>query len=195
MRKSTIKKISLTATFLGLTVGGTSVLLNQVNASTGAPATTKTTQENKATGINLSQSDAINKFNEKYGSKAIEEIELETKKDKYVYEIKGFDSQNEYEVKIDASNGNVLKSDTEKLDSDDKNEQLDLNNIIDREQATQIAQQSVQGQPVKWTLEKDNGQTIWEIEFENGDKETEVKIDANSQKVLKTEVDDDRDDD
>lgn len=186
MKKSTIKKLSLTAAVLGLTLGG-GVLINQVHASDGITATT---QENKATGINLSQSDAINKFNEKYGSKSIKEIELEAKKDKYVYEITGFDSQNEYEVKINASNGNILKFDTEKLDSDDKNEQLDLNNIINREQATQIAQQSVQGQPVKWSLEKKDGRTIWEIEFENGDKETKVEIDANSQKIVKTEVDD-----
>lgn len=141
MKKSTIKKLSFTAAALGLAVGGAGVLINQVNASTGA-SVTQNNQQTKAANINLSQADAINKFNEKFGSKSIKEIKLEAKKGNYVYEIEGFDSQNEYKVKIDANNGNILKSKTEKLDSDDKNEVLDLNNIIDREQATQIAQQS-----------------------------------------------------
>ncbi|GMM13278.1 PepSY domain-containing protein [Lactobacillus amylovorus subsp. animalium] len=195
MKKSTIKKLSLSAAILGLTVGGAGVLINQANASTGA-VDTQTSQTNNinASSIGLSQSDAINKFNEKFGSVSIKEIELKAKNGKYVYEIEGFDSQNEYKAKIDANSGNILKSKTEKLDADDKNEALDLGIVIDREQATQVAQQSAQGQQVKWVLEKDDGKTIWEIEFENGNKETEVEVDANSQKVLKTKTEDDHKD-
>ncbi|WP_236692612.1 hypothetical protein [Lactobacillus kitasatonis] len=36
MKKSTMKKFSLAAVVLGLTVGGAGVLINQANASTGA---------------------------------------------------------------------------------------------------------------------------------------------------------------
>lgn len=191
MKKSTMKKFSLAAVVLGLTVGGAGVLINQANASTGA-ADTQTGQNNnqKISSINLSQTDAINKFNEKFGSVSIEEIKLEAQNGKYIYEIEGFDSQNEYKAKIDASSGNIIKSKTEELDADDKKEALDIGNLIDRDQAMQIAQQSAQDQPVKWTLEKDNGKAIWEIEFENGNKETEVEVDASSQKVLKSETDD-----
>lgn len=54
------------------------VLINQANASTGA-ADTQTGQNNnqKTSSITLSQTDAINKFNEKFGSVSIEEIKLE----------------------------------------------------------------------------------------------------------------------
>lgn len=81
MKKSTMKKFSLTAVVLGLTVGGAGVLINQANASTGA-ADTQTGQNNnqKISSINLSQTDAINKFNEKFGSVSIEEINLSPKK-------------------------------------------------------------------------------------------------------------------
>ncbi len=71
--KTNIKRLSLAAAALGLVMGGTSLtLINQVHASTGA----QTTQQTKNATINISQSDAINKFNEKFGSKSIKEIEV-----------------------------------------------------------------------------------------------------------------------
>lgn len=203
MKKFNIKKLSLAAAALGLAVGGASlVAINQANASTGAQDTQQsqnnnTEQSQNTTGtasINLSQEDAINKFNEKYGSKSIKEIELEQKKNSYVYEVEGFDSQNEYKVKIDASNGNILKAKSEKLDSDDKEQALDLNNVMTREQATQLAQTQVTGQPVEWSLEMDDNQPIWKVEFENGDKDIKVKIDARNQKILKVKTEDDKKD-
>ena len=86
------------------------------------------------------KSDAINKFNEKYGSKSIKEIELKNKKNKYIYEVEGFDSEKEYKVKIDASSGKILKAKSENLDADDKEEALDLNSLISRSEATKLAQ-------------------------------------------------------
>ncbi|MBI1714417.1 Peptidase propeptide and YPEB domain-containing protein [Lactobacillus crispatus] len=202
MKKFNIKKVSLAAAALGLAAGGASLLaINQANASTGTQTqqsqsnNTEQNQSNTGTAsINLSQEDAVNKFYEKYGSKSIKEIELEQKKNSYVYEIEGFDSQNEYKVKIDASNGNILKAESEKLDSDDEAQALDLNNMMTREQATQLAQTQVSGQPVEWSLEMDDDQPIWKVEFEDGGKKTEVEIDAKNQKIIKTETEDDEKD-
>ena len=62
--RTNIKRLSLGAAVLGLALGGTSLtLINQAQASTGGQATEQTQTSNS---INLSQSDAINKFNEKY---------------------------------------------------------------------------------------------------------------------------------
>jgi len=40
----------------------------------------------------------------------------------------------------------------------------------------------------------DDKQPVWEIELKDGNKETEVKIDAKSQKILKTKTDEDKKD-
>ena len=81
--RTNIKRLSLGAAVLGLALGGTSLtLINQAQASTGGQATEQTQTSNS---INLSQSDVINKFNEKYGSKSIKEIGLKNKKNKYIF--------------------------------------------------------------------------------------------------------------
>nr|WP_232457442.1 MULTISPECIES: PepSY domain-containing protein [Lactobacillus] len=135
--RTNIKRLSVGAAVLGLALGGTSLtLINQAQASTGGQAAEQTQTSNS---INLSQSDAINKFNEKYGSKSIKGIELKNKKNKYIYEVEGFDSEKEYKVKIDASSGNILKAKSENLDADDKEDALDLNGLISRSEATKLA--------------------------------------------------------
>lgn len=84
--RTNIKRLSLGAAVLGLALGGTSLsLINQAQASTGGQSSTEQTQTSNS--INLSQNDAIDKFNEKYGSKSIKEIELKNKKNKYIYEV------------------------------------------------------------------------------------------------------------
>lgn len=190
--RTNIKRLSLGAAVLGLALGWTSLtLINQAQASTGGQATEQTQTSNS---INLSQSDAINKFNEKYGSKSIKEIELKNKKNKYIYEVEGFDSEKEYKVKIDASSGKILKAKSENLDADDKEEALDLNSLISRSEATKLAQSKASGKAVKWSLEMDDRQPVWEVELKDGNKETEVKIDAKSQKILKTKTDNHKND-
>lgn len=190
--RTSIKRLSLGAAVLGLALGGTSLtLINQAQASTGGQATEQTQISNS---IDLSQNDAINKFNEKYGSKSIKEIELKNKKNKYIYEVEGFDSEKEYKVKIDASSGKILKAKSENLDADDKEEALDLNGLISRSEATKIAQSKASGKAVKWSLEMDDRQPVWEVELKDGNKETEVKIDAKSQKILKTKTDNHKND-
>lgn len=200
--RTNIKRLSLGAAVLGLALGGTSfTLINQAQASTGGQATKQTQTSNS---INLSQSDAINKFNEKYGSKSkfnekygsksIKGIELKNKKNKYIYEVEGFDSEKEYKVKIDASSGEILKAKSENLDADDKEEALDLNGLISRSEATKLAQTKASGKVVKWSLEMDDKQPVWEVELKDGNKETEVKIDAKSQKILRTKTDGDKKD-
>ena len=62
--RTNIKRLSVGAAVLGLALGGTSLtLINQAQASTGGQATEQTQTSNS---INLSQSDAINKFNEDF---------------------------------------------------------------------------------------------------------------------------------
>lgn len=68
----------------------------------------------------LSQTEAINKFDKKYGNKDLKEIDLKLDGSKYIYEITGFDKDKEYEMIINAINGKEVKSSSKKLDLDER---------------------------------------------------------------------------
>lgn len=76
---------------------------NQDNAADKADAT-----------ITVSPADAIMKFNEKYPDVKIDEFSFGKENKTFIYEINGFDDNSEYEFEIDATDGTILKDNTEK---------------------------------------------------------------------------------
>lgn len=72
-------------------------------------------KDNKADAtITVSPADAIMKFNEKYPDVKIDEFSFGKENRTFVYEINGFDDNSEYEFEIDATDGTILKDNTEK---------------------------------------------------------------------------------
>ncbi|CDI42596.1 PepSY domain-containing protein [Lactobacillus helveticus] len=152
----------------------------------------------KRAKIGLSQKDALDKFDAKYPNKQIKSIDLKQENGTYVYEIDGFDKTNEYTATIDADNGKVLHSHSEKLDVDDRHQKaLDLNSVISRDEATKIAEKHADGVSKEWNLEldEDDGKAYWDVEVSDGTKSTEVKINATNKDVVRTDRDHDNDDD
>ena len=152
----------------------------------------------KRAKIDLSQKDALDKFDAKYPNKQIKSIDLKQENGTYVYEIDGFDKTNEYAATIDADNGKVLHSHSEKLDVDDRHQKaLDLNSVISRDEATKIAEKHADGVSKEWNLEldEDDGKAYWDVEVSDGTKSTEVKINATNKDVVRTDRDHDNDND
>lgn len=76
---------------------------------------TNTEQSNTAdASITVSPAEAIKKFNEKYPDVKIDEFSFGKENRTFVYEINGFDDNSEYEFEIDATDGTILKDNTEK---------------------------------------------------------------------------------
>ena len=141
--------------------------------------------------IKLNEKQAVAKFKQKYTKAKISEISLEKHLNRYQYEISGFDSQKEYSAKIDAQTGKLSAAKSEKLDADDHETAIKLNQVISRQKANQLAEKAAKsGQGREWTLETDNGQTIWQVDVVDGHQKTEVKINAVNQKVISVETDD-----
>ena len=152
----------------------------------------------KRAKIDLSQKDALDKFDAKYPNKQIKSIDLKQENGTYVYEIDGFDKTNEYTATIEAKNGKVLHSHSEKLDVDECHQKaLDLNSVISRDEATKIAEKHADGVSKEWNLEldEDDGKAYWDVEVSDGTKSTEVKINATNKDVVRTDRDHDNDDD
>lgn len=137
--------------------------------------TKKSANENtaklKTTDIKLSMSEALNKFDQKFKDTQIKSIDLQAEGNSYVYEIDGMDNNKEYTAKIDANNGKILHSESEKLDLDDRlDKTIDLDNVISRKQATKIAEKKVKGTAEEWKLEQDHNKAYWEITVNDGSK-------------------------
>lgn len=143
--------------------------------------------------IKLSQQEAIDKFHQQFSGKQLKSIELNREGKHYLYEIEGFDSNNEYSININAETGQIGHIHSEKLDHDDRNQKaLDLKGTISRDDASRIAEEHVKGTSEEWKLEQDEdtGKTYWEVKVKNGHQETEVKINAHTKEVISTEHDD-----
>lgn len=143
--------------------------------------------------IKLSQQEAIDKFHQQFSGKQLKSIELNREGKHYLYEIEGFDSNNEYSVNINAETGQIGHVHSEKLDHDDRNQKaLDLKGTISRDDASRIAEEHVKGTSEEWKLEQDEdtGKTYWEVKVKNGHQETDVKINAHTREIISTEHDD-----
>ena len=143
--------------------------------------------------IKLSQQEAIDKFHQQFSGKQLKSIELNREGKHYLYEIEGFDSNNEYSVNINAETGQIGHVHSEKLDHDDRNQKaLDFKGTISRDDANRIAEEHIKGTSEEWKLEQDEdtGKTYWEVKVKNGHQETEVKINAHTKEVISTEHDD-----
>ncbi|MBR7553450.1 PepSY domain-containing protein [Allobacillus sp. GCM10007491] len=147
----------------------------------------------------------------------IEEIELEDENGKLLFKVEIESKENrDAEVYVDAYTGEVIEveyddrddeQETEKEDvnesdqnENEKNsanhkqvkssEQTSTNEIISREKAIDIAKEVHNGTVQEAELDEDDGQQIFEIEFEDDEEEVEVEIDAKTGKVLNVEYDD-----
>ena len=106
--------------------------------------------------IKLSQQEAIDKFHQQFSGKQLKSIELNREGKHYLYEIEGFDSNNEYSVNINAETGQIGHVHSEKLDHDDRNQKaLDFKGTISRDDASRIAEEHIKGTSEEWKLEQD----------------------------------------
>lgn len=143
--------------------------------------------------IKLSQQEAIDKFHQQFSGKQLKSIELNREGKHYLYEIEGFDSNNEYSVNINAETGQIGHVHSEKLDHDDRNQKaLDFKGTISRDDASRIAEEHIKGTSEEWKLEQDEdtGKTYWEVTVKNSHQETDVKINAHTREIISTEHDD-----
>ena len=111
------------------------------------------------------------------------------------YEVEFVSNGTSYEVKIDANTGKVLKTKQEKLD---KKELAEYNAMkqskVSLTSAMQKAAQSLNGKVISAEFELEKGQSVYDIEVVKGNQIYDVSIDANTGKVLSSQVDVEDDD-
>lgn len=166
------------------------------HSSQSSSSRTTTASSQHLADVKLSVNDAIKQFKQQFPNSEITELSVEKTLGRYQYEIEGVDNTREHHLKLNAQTGKVVTKYSERLDADEANganrdEALDVNQLIGLPRAVQIAERSVKNQTAKEAaLEKEAGQTFWEIQFEKQGNETNVKLNAQTGKVLEVERDD-----
>jgi len=174
---------------------------NSSSSSTNSQVTTQTSQSQASsdtnTNVKVSVEDAIKAYKEAYPDSDITSIDLDSSFGSYLYKIEGVDDNKEYEVRVNADTKEISKEREEELDTEDRSgvkrneDKLNLENLLSIDKVSDIATKHVgAGKATDWSLDKDLGTTYWEVKVMDGQKETEVKVDAQSGDVLESETDD-----
>ncbi|MBT2581768.1 PepSY domain-containing protein [Planococcus sp. ISL-109] len=123
------------------------------------------------------------------------ELKLNGDDDNPHYSVEVKKTQTVQQFEIDAVNGSIRQTESE-LAAVNKHEQQNPQTIfkkqlIGKEQAVEIARTVATGKLDDVELEKEHGMFIYEVEFEDGDTDYEVQVDAINGIVLHVETDHD----
>ncbi|WP_203651076.1 PepSY domain-containing protein [Secundilactobacillus yichangensis] len=146
--------------------------------------------------VKVSVATAIKTYQQTYANSQITDLSVERELGKYQYEIEGVDNSREHTLKLDANSGKILVKKSERLDADEANgaerqDALDLNNMIGLSRVVKIAQPKAKGQAAtEASIDKESEQTIWEIQFGHQGQETSVKLNAQTGRILAVDTDD-----
>ncbi|MBE0406395.1 PepSY domain-containing protein [Psychrobacter sp. AOP22-C1-22] len=110
-----------------------------------------------------------------------------------VYEVEFSTDRINYEIKIDAMTGKVVKSESERLDSDDTNDyKVQKKAKINIVAAMNLAEKQTGGQVMEIEFKNDRDYakhtSYYEVEVLKGQKIIELNIDANTGSVFKRKV-------
>ena len=123
-------------------------------------------------------------------------VKLDTDDGRVIYEIE-FDANGyEYDVDVDAVNGNVVDFDKDAIDGDDdepKPTSAPAGDYIGAERAKKIAFNRAgisasQAEELEVELEREDGRMVYTVEFKAGGYEYEVEIDALTGEILDYDV-------
>lgn len=148
-----------------------------------APDTADTSSGIYNVEFQVSLDDAIQTFYDTFGDDVtIDQIDFDEENGIYEYDIDGWDQENEYSLEINADTGEILEESSES--DDDQDDTLDLENIITPQEAMDIAVEEAGSDIVEqWTIEEDDGLTVYEVELENADDD-DIKIDASTGDII-----------
>ncbi|RVU53881.1 PepSY domain-containing protein [Anaerosphaera multitolerans] len=146
----------------------------------------KEVQNNTTAAIDPSK--ALETFNSHFPNVGLTKIALDYYRGQYHYDIEGVDDNFEYEMEINSETGEIIKEEKENLDRDDVFEEkaniFNLSDAIPVQDAITKVLENHGGEFKEWTLEKDDGILIYEIDVIDGNRDFEVYVNAETGEIL-----------
>lgn len=179
------KSAIITLTVVGVSAAAIAAPVLSTKATTSSSEAVSAMQSK----ISLAQAIAIAKQNTK-GDLISAEFDYDDDDATNEYEVKLIANGTSYEVKIDADTGKVIKSEKERLDKEDMAEYSAMKQAkVSLNSAIQKATQSVNGKVIAATFDLERGQSIYDIEVVKGNQKYDVSVDANTGKILSSQID------
>lgn len=205
--KLKVGMISGSALILLAACGGTDTTTNDSATSTkestaSSMASSSTTEsassessasknfEGKSFSVTYEQ--AIADFQEAYPNAAISSIDFDKDFGKYTFEINGFDDTQEIEWEVNAEDGKETKNNTEKKDADFDDQELMVDDLMAIDELiTKSEKEAPNAVLVSWNLEADDDTKtpLFTGEFEEGNNEVDVHLNAETGEFLSVEND------
>lgn len=138
--------------------------------------------------IRVSMKQAINSFNRLYSAANISEVNLKIQGENYIYDIAGFDAKKDCSMQLDATNDLIIGQSTLRHNYE-YNEtdpvKLDLDKIISRDEASQIAIQKVGGGEAReWNLKAKKSTPTWMVTVINKNEIYKITINALTKEII-----------
>ena len=117
--------------------------------------------------IKFTREEAFDKFMELHPEAKIESLDLDKGLMDYQYVVEGYDTENEYEVKINPVNGEVISDETEMAELDDENGEITkehlakVDSLIDKAKAEDASDSELD----EWDISVDDGRVVIDIEI------------------------------
>lgn len=205
--KLKVGMISVSALILLAACGGTDTTTNDSATSTkestaSSMASSSTTEsassessasknfEGKSFSVTYEQ--AIADFQEAYPDAAISSIDFDKDFGNYTFEINGFDDTQEIEWEVNAEDGKETKNNTEKKDADFDDQELMVDDLMAIDELiTKSEEDASNAVLVSWNLEADDDTKtpLFTGEFEEGNNEVDVHLNAETGEFLSVEND------
>ena len=205
--KLKVGMISGSALILLAACGGTDTTTNDSATSTkestaSSMASSSTTEsassessasknfEGKSFSVTYEQ--ALADFQEAYPDAAISSIDFDKDFGNYTFEINGFDDTQEIEWEVNAEDGKETKNNTEKKDADFDDQELMVDDLMAIDELiTKSEEEASNAVLVSWNLEADDDTKtpLFTGEFEEGNNEVDVHLNAETGEFLSVEND------
>lgn len=118
--------------------------------------------------IKIRPEEVFDIYMEKHPDTKVRKIQLDEDNNKYIYKIKGYAGSDEYEVKIDSSNGDIIKEETDREDDLDENGEITKENVKKIEELVNkvLSDAGENSRLDEWTLKAKKGRAELEIEVD-----------------------------
>ncbi len=167
---------------------------SMVSSSTTESANSESSASKNFEGksFSVTYEQAIADFQEAYPNAAISSIDFDKDFGKYTFEINGFDDTQEIEWEVNAEDGKETKNNTEKKDADFDDQELMVDDLMAIDELiTKSEKEAPNAVLVSWNLEADDDTKtpLFTGEFEEGNNEVDVHLNAETGEFLSVEND------
>ena len=136
--------------------------------------------------IKIKPEEAFDKFMELHPGSKIHQFDLDKELMEYQYVIEGYDTEKEYELKMNPVDGKVISDDSEMLDMDDENIEITkehiskIDSLIDKAKKEDASKSELD----EWSISEEDGKVVIDIEI----GATEYSYDMETEELIEKDM-------